>query len=70
VGSLQALASFALKFLQLLKKSDGQSVAAGVSPANFRATGTVATTERASALRTPKFRDQAAQATLNDYDHE
>ena len=63
------MAEAALNFFQVKSYRD-QSVAAGVSPANFRATGTVVTTERASALRTPKFRDQAAQATLNDYDHE
>ena len=45
VGGLPTLAAFAVNFFQSIKSYRDQSVAAGVSPANFRATDTVATTE-------------------------
>src|SRR4051794_3228930 len=46
MGRLQTLVEAALNFSNLLKVIVAKSVAPGVSPASFRATATLATTQR------------------------
>jgi hypothetical protein len=50
MGRLQTLVEAALNFSNLLKVIVAKSVAPGVSPASFRATATLATTQRTFAL--------------------